>query len=289
MTLWKLLEWGKKELAQDNVPEAELSAWYLLQYICKLRGQLLSRSDFFLHKEDVVESDLKDDYATAINRRKQRIPLEYITGETEFMGIPFMVNESVLIPRQDTETVVEHILPTCTNKRVLDMCTGSGCIGLSIAVLAKPKSVVLCDISKEALEVAESNMRQLGDLPDYEICPDVSICQGDLFKNINDHFDVIVSNPPYIETMQTKVLMPEVRDNEPMMALDGGEDGLTFYRRIIEESPLYLSKQGVLCFEIGYDQGISVSELMKKQGFTDVDVLKDLAGNDRIVSGVWTK
>ena len=184
----------------------------------------------------------------------------------------------MLIPRQDTECLVEQVLPFCPGKKVLDLCTGSGCIGISLAVLGGPAAVVLADVSGEALKVAEKNAENHGVKPVF--------CQGDLFENVPaDLFDVIVSNPPYIASEEIQKLMPEVQDHEPVLALDGREDGLYFYRKIIELSSSYLADQGMLAFEIGYDQGESVAELMRKKGFQQVEVKKDLAGLDRIVTG----
>lgn len=285
MTLEQLLGWGEEELEKAGVPEAGLSAWYLLQACLQTENRSFSRSDYFLHKTDEAEEDLHNLYERYVAHRRQRIPLEYITGSTEFMGLPFVVNEHVLVPRQDTETLVELIYPLCEGRRVLDLCTGSGCIGLSIGIYGKPSGLVLSDISKDALMVAEENLSCLRELPEGNSLSAVEVIQSDLFENIEGVFDVIVSNPPYIESDVVPGLMPEVSRYEPVNALDGGKDGLDFYREIIRMAPDYLNKDGILCFEIGYNQGESVSDLMKKRGFIDVRIDQDLAGNDRIVKG----
>ena len=206
--------------------------------------------------------------------------MQYLTGSTEFMGLPFFVNESVLIPRQDTEVLVETALammkPEC---RLLDMCTGSGCILLSLAKLGTVAEGVGVDISEGALKVAERNRENLG-------LPQVRLVHSNLFESVEGVFDMIVSNPPYIPTEDIEDLMREVRDHEPHLALDGSKDGLLFYRKLAEESGRYLVPGGSLLFEIGYDQGEAVSQLLDQAGFKDIHVKKDLAGLDRVVYAV---
>lgn len=273
MTLQQILQWGAGWLKEREVPEADLNAWYLFSDCFEME-----RSSYFLHQEEEADAEKESKFRQMIEKRGQRIPLEYILGYTEFMGLRFEVDSHVLIPRQDTECLVEQVLPFCRGKKVLDLCTGSGCIGISLAVLGKPAGVVLADVSREALEVAEKNAENHG--------VKAVFCQGDLFENVPaDLFDVIVSNPPYIASEEIQKLMPEVQDHEPVLALDGKEDGLYFYRKIIDLSPSYLAEQGMLAFEIGYDQGESVAELMRQKGFQQVEVKKDLAGLDRIVTG----
>lgn len=289
MTIEQMLKWGEGELTQAGVPEAGPGAWYLLRACFEQRhsshAREFGRSDYFLRKEEEVPDGRQREYREWIGRRKRREPLEYITGYTEFMGITFFVNENVLIPRQDTETLVEQIYPLCEGKRVLDLCTGSGCIGLSIAVFGRPSHLVLSDISAEALCVAEKNRRHIIKQDKYRLSSEVVFVCGDLFDRIGGTYDVIVSNPPYIETDVISRLMPEVREFEPVLALNGGGDGLEFYRRIISAAPGYLSAEGMLCMEIGYNQGESVSALMREHGFENIGIRKDLAGNDRMVSG----
>ena len=292
MIMADLLAWGERELEQAGVPEAQLSAWYLFQdcfqntgSVCESSSSTFRRSDYFMRKEEEVCEKQRRRYAEVVKLRKSRMPLEYVIGHTEFMGLVFEVNEHVLIPRQDTETLVEVVYPLCRGKRVLDLCTGSGCIGLSIGVLGKPSVLVMSDCSPEALCVAEQNKKRLM----REDCglPHIELVCSDLFEHIDGVFDMIVSNPPYIETTVIRELMPEVKQFEPQLALDGGSDGLAVYRRLIEEAPLHLCEGGMLWLEIGYNQGNSVSALMKRQGFADVRVRKDLAGNDRVISGTF--
>lgn len=271
MTLSELLKKGERTLEKAGVPEARVNAWYLLSFVTGM-----TKSAFFLKNEEEAEN-WQSLYEEVLKQRMTRKPLEYITHETEFMGLPFYVDERVLIPRQDTECLVEEVLPLVKGKDVLDLCTGSGCIGVSLGALAECRSVTLADLSQGALHVAGNNAQTN--------CVEVSLVQGDLFENIKDKFDVIVSNPPYIATKDVGNLMPEVRDYEPQMALDGAEDGLFFYRRIMETSSQFLRNEGWLCFEIGYDQGESVSSLMRAAGFHEVTIKKDLAGLNRVVLG----
>ena len=215
-----------------------------------------------------------------IAKRAQRIPLQHITGEQEFMGLTFRVNEHTLIPRQDTEILVEEaMLYLHDGMRILDMCTGSGCILLSLLKYSNECEGVGVDISEQALAVARENATRLG--------LKAGFVQSDLFEQVQGRFDMLVSNPPYIATKEIETLMPEVREHEPMQALDGMEDGLYFYRKIVEKSADYLYNGARLYFEIGYDQGEAVSTLMREKGYQDVKVIKDYAGLDRVVVGKW--
>ena len=229
--------------------------------------------------ENVRADDLLKEYELAVKKRAEHIPLQYIVGETEFMGLKFKVNSNVLIPRQDTETLVEEALKKVKpGMKVLDMCTGSGCIIISILHNVEGVKGYAVDISKQAVNVAKENAK-LNEVP-------VLFERSDLFEMVTEKFDVIVSNPPYIPTDVIPQLMPEVQVFEPVEALDGKEDGLYFYRKIVEQSRDYLNPGGYLMFEIGYDQGKDVSEMMTDAGFSDVCVKKDLAGNDRVVTGM---
>lgn len=289
MTLRQMLEQGRLQLFRAEVPEPEENAWYLLQSCFSDKDFSYRRSDYFLHQEDEADESVQRRFYEAVKKRSCRIPLEYVLGYTEFMGLVFEVNENVLIPRQDTELLVETATPLCNGKRVLDLCTGSGCIGLSIAVAGTPDEVVLSDISEKALEMAGKNLlrlqREYGRL--LHTKQGISMICGDLWVPVQGTFDVIVSNPPYIETGEIPELMPEVKDFEPASALDGGLEGMDFYHRIVERASEYLNREGMLCLEIGYNQGESVRRLMEKQGFSDVRVSKDLAGHDRVVAGKY--
>lgn len=289
MTLRQMLEQGRLELIQAGVPEPEENAWYLMQSCFSDKDFSYRRSDYFLHQEDEADETVQRRFFTAVQKRSQRIPLEYILGYTEFMGLVFEVDENVLIPRQDTELLVETAVPFCAGKRVLDLCTGSGCIGLSIAVAGTPDEVILSDISEKALETAGRNLQRLQ--REYGLLlhtkQGISIICGDLWESVQGTYDVIVSNPPYIETREIPELMPEVKTYEPKSALDGGVEGMDFYHRIVERALEYLNQGGMLFLEIGYNQGESVRTLMKRQGFSDVRVSKDLAGHDRVVAGKY--
>jgi release factor glutamine methyltransferase len=216
-----------------------------------------------------------------IEKRALRIPLQHITGVQEFMGLEFKVNEHTLIPRQDTEILVEEAMRhMCDGMRLLDMCTGSGCILLSLLKYSNECEGIGVDISENALVVARENALRLG--------LDATFLAGNLFEPVEGRglFDMIVSNPPYIETSVIPTLMPEVREHEPLNALDGSEDGLYFYREIVDKAINYLRKGGYLFFEIGYNQGKAVSKLMCDAGFCQINIIKDYAGLDRVVMGI---
>lgn len=281
LTLKQLYKVGTVKLAEEGIEEFSLDAWYLLEYVTGV-----SKAMYFAEPERAVSEDNADRYIDCIRRRAAHIPLQHITGEQEFMGYPFCVNEHVLIPRQDTEVLVEEAIQVMRPKmKVLDMCTGSGCIVLSILKMCREKYYMTdlqgigADVSEEALKVARENGRRLG-VP-------VTWIQSDLFAKIpeEEKYDVIVSNPPYIETAVIDTLQEEVRLHDPYIALDGKEDGLYFYRRIISEAGKYLKPQGKLMFEIGCDQAEAVEELMKNAGYEQITVKKDLAGLDRVVYG----
>lgn len=275
MTMEALLQQGVATLEQAEIMNAELDARYLLEHILQIR-----RVDFFLDRQREVSTEQQEAYMHKIDLRATHVPLQHILGNQEFMGYEFLVNEHVLIPRQDTEVLVETALPLVDGKRVLDLCTGSGCIIISLSKMGHLQQAVGVDLSEEALSVAKENARMLE--------ADVTFLHSDLFEQVTGVYDVIVSNPPYIETETIAGLMEEVRDHEPRMALDGGRDGLDFYRRIVQDSVSYLADGGYLCFEIGCEQGQAVRTLLEEQGFTECRIVKDLAGLDRVVYGQWS-
>lgn len=269
---------GEKILNRAGIADAKTDAWLLLEMVCRIEGNYDFRSFYYLHMEEEVPEEQIHEYEITLKKRAEHVPLQYIVGETEFMGLKFKVNSSVLIPRQDTETLVEEAIKAVEpGMRVLDLCTGSGCIIVGILHNVPDVTGMAVDISKQALNVAKENAKQ-NDVP-------VLFERSDLFDNVSGVYDVIVSNPPYIPTEVIAGLMPEVRDFEPMEALDGKEDGLYFYRRIVAECADYLAPGGWLLFEIGYDQGEAVSGMLRAAGFLDVAVIRDLAGNDRVVKG----
>jgi len=269
-TYRKILQDAREFLKKAGIPEADIDAWYLFAHVFGI-----SRADYFLHEQDECPKDRILIYKNLLEKRAARIPLQYIIGKQDFMGMEFEVNENVLIPRQDTEVLVEEVLKVCKGKSVLDLCTGSGCIVISLAKYGDLKYAVGSDISEKALQVARKNAERLN--------INVTFICSDLFENIEGKYDIIVSNPPYIKSEDFLTLMPEVRDHEPKLALEAGTDGLVYYKRIISDLPKFLNPGGHVFFEIGFDQGKAVSELLTKAGFTDIYVKKDLSGLDRVV------
>lgn len=273
MTYKEALTNGVQVLEKAEIDTARIDAWYLLENTCNI-----NRQHYYLNEDGELTEEEQHEYQLAIHKRAEHVPLQYIIGEQEFMGMTFKVNPNVLIPRQDTETLVEEALKLCKpNGRVLDLCTGSGCIIISLVRHLPDLEAYAGDISKQALNTAKENAKTYQTAVTFE--------KSDLFEAFSGKFDMIVSNPPYIPTAEIANLMPEVRDFEPMEALDGQEDGLYFYRKIVAGSVEYLKEDGYLCLEIGYDQASAVTEMMKKFGFKEITVLKDLAGLDRVVRG----
>ena len=274
MTLREAYEYGQKRLQTAEIEDAVIDAWYLLEFVTGI-----SRAMYFLRMNENMSPEQEEQYKNYLETRANHIPLQHITGVQEFMGLEFCVNEHVLVPRQDTEVLVESVLEVLTpGMDVLDMCTGSGCIIISLAKLGKAVKATGVDISEEALKVAKKNVEKLE--------AEVALLHSDLFENVDGKYDVIVSNPPYIRTAVIKELKEEVKFHDPFLALDGKEDGLFFYRKIVDESLNYLKPSGKLYFEIGHDQGEDVKQLMENAGFFNVTVKKDLAGLDRVVYGM---
>lgn len=349
-----VLNYGKKILKNAGIVEADLDAWYLFEqsfgisraqyFLCARENIVGSTAQKIAVQEqhgDLLESGnalecaelwLKEKlsaYENALKKRAARIPLQQIIGQQEFMGLSFFVNEHVLIPRQDTETLVELVLQEQKDKdiSILDMCTGSGCIAVSLKKLGGYAHVEGADISEESLKVAKRNSEEILENNDVnndavssrteqiQNCTNltnnqnkqdnseermvseasklsqagVTFRHSDMFSNFpeTEQFDVIVSNPPYIPSAVIEELEPEVRDHEPRGALDGTADGLYFYRILAEECAKHLTPGGHVYFEIGYDQGMAVKELLDNHGFKDTRVIQDLAGKDRVVCGAW--
>lgn len=282
LTYTEIYHWGCGQLSAAGIDEAKTDARLLLEWCCGTdRNTLLAHGDRGISEEEY------DRYADCIARRKAHVPLQHITGEQDFMGLTFVVNSNVLVPRQDTEVLVEEVMRHLHDgMRILDMCTGSGCILLSLLHYSNDCTGVGIDISADALRTAAKNTERILGTQAIEQSK-VILRQHNLFEGweCQDKFDIIVSNPPYIKTDVIESLMPEVRDYEPHLALDGGVDGLAFYRRIIERAGEFLTGGGMLFFEIGYDQGEEVSRLMEEAGYIDIEVIKDFAGLDRVVFG----
>lgn len=278
----ELYDRGIKELSLKNIPDPRIDAGLLLEYVCKT-----DKNTLYLKPDLEVTKKQAEEYSSLLKKRMEHIPLQYLTGEQEFMGLTFLVNENVLIPRQDTECLVEVVLKQLHDgMRILDMCTGSGCILISLLHYSNDCEGVGADLSKEALKVAGQNAERLGNNGITEKM-NISFMHSDLFEQIEGKFDIIVSNPPYIRTDVIKTLMDEVKNYEPLMALDGKTDGLYFYKRIIKEAKPHLNRGGQLFFEIGYDQGEAVKNLMQENGYTDINLQKDLSGLDRVVYGTF--
>ena len=274
MTIHELLELGSKNLREARQEEPKALAKRILAFLLKKDVSYLS-----IHPEEIVETKIETDFNEAIQKKQEGIPLQYITNMQEFMGINFYVDENVLIPRPDTEVLVEEVIKLAKEKEniaILDMCTGSGAIAIALAEYLTNAKITASDKSKKALVVAQKNAKNTK--------ASIQFIESDLFGNIKDKFDIIVSNPPYIESDVIKCLDKEVQ-KEPMMALDGGKDGLDFYRKIAKQARAYLNEDGYLALEIGYNQKEKVKELLKKEGYREIYSKKDFGDNDRIVIG----
>ena len=272
----KLYHIGKEQLQKAGITDAELDARLLLEFICHT-----DRNALYAHGDQEIEDEKMHDFLQLIEKRAVHIPLQHLTGEQNFMGLDFLVNEHVLIPRQDTEILVEEIMRDLHDGiRILDMCTGSGCILLSLLHYSNDCSGVGVDVSEDALAVARQNADRLAG-------KQAGFIQSDLFEKVEGSFDLIVSNPPYIRSQEIAGLMPEVREHEPHLALDGKDDGLHFYREIIKGAMPHLKRGGQLFFEIGYDQREAVQALLAANGYTEIAVVKDYAGLDRVVYGTF--
>lgn len=269
-TYKELLQTAREFLAMKGIADADIDAWYLLAHVFGM-----NRADFLMHGDEKVPEDKTKLYKELLERRAFHVPLQYIIGTQEFMGLELEVNENVLIPRQDTELLVEEVLKVCKGKSVIDVCTGSGCIIIALMKLGNIKNAVGTDISEEALQIAGRNAKR------HNV--DVKFIQSDLFNNVEGSYDIVISNPPYIRSDEIRSLMPEVKDYEPKGALDGGLSGLIFYERIIHDADRFLNPEGYIFFEIGYDQGEEVSNMLYEAGFVDIIVKKDLSKLDRVV------
>ncbi len=266
-------------LQEAGVENEEFESGYLLDFACGT-----NRSFYLLHKNEEMPGEAEVQFFALVAQRCLRIPLQQLTGEQEFMGLPFVVNKDVLIPRQDTELLCETAIAKINERskkgaglRILDLCTGSGCIAVSLKAFCPAAEVVAVDVSPAALVGAKgaAEWNQTG----------IGFLEGDLFASVQGGFDFIVSNPPYIPAGIIRELMPEVSVHEPVLALDGGADGLAFYRRIAAESVGFLRPGAELLLEIGHDQAAAVSGLLEAAQFEEITIRQDLAGLDRVVSG----
>lgn len=269
----ELYDYGVSMLTQEQLAEASLDARLLLEYVCHT-----SQTTLLAHGDREVDAKEEENYKALLEKRRKHIPLQHLTGEQMFMGLRFVVNAHVLVPRQDTEILVEEAMRELHDgMSVLDMCTGSGCILLSLLQYSNDCRGVGVDISPEALLVAQENAKLLGIAAEFRA--------GNLFSALmpQEKFDLLISNPPYIESEVIPTLMEEVRCHEPQGALDGGSDGLDFYRRISLEAKPYLYRGARIFLEIGCNQAEAVSGILIKEGYQDIEVVKDFAGLDRVV------
>jgi len=275
-----MLTKARQMLKNEGVGEYQLDAQlFMMKATGFTKVQLFTKNDYCLNNNEA------EDFWDMVNKRAKRIPTQYIIGNCQFMGLDFLVSEGVLIPRQDTEILVETILEYRKNNEInniIDIGTGSGCIPISLLSYGINNAIAV-DISNDAIEVAKKNAAL------NKVLNRIQFINSNLFEALGEEyygkFDAIVSNPPYIAKDIIKGLMPEVKDFEPMIALDGGDDGLDFYKKIVPEGKKYLSSNGWMFFEIGYDQGVAVSRLLEEEGFHKIEVIKDLAGLDRVVLG----
>lgn len=279
-TVKEAREYGLKELKEVNNPSLDRDL--LLSHVIGL-----SRNEMIMYQDREITTEEADRYRKLIKERKTFKPVSYILGKREFMGLDFKVTEDTLIPRADTEVLVEEaekIIKSENRKfEIIDMCTGTGAVGISLVRRNENVNALISDVSEKALEVAKFNVKNLG------VDDRVEIIKSDLFEDIKTYkgFDMIVSNPPYIKRSELKTLMKDVREYEPSIALDGGEDGLDFYRRIADKARKYLKNKGSLLFEIGMTQGEDVKHMLKEYGYSDISVIKDYAGKNRVVSAKY--
>ena len=284
MNIGEVLKYAYDILKKENIDTYMLDAQLLLQKVLK-KDKLF----IILNRNETLSKDEEEEFLKLINLRKDKMPVKYILGECEFMGLNFYVKEGVLIPRADTEILVEEVIKEIKENnynRICDVCCGSGAIGVSIGKYIENSTVDCYDISDIAIEVTGKNIER------FSLKDRVTVEKSDLLTvaiKQNKKFDVIVSNPPYIKEEVIPTLMEDVKDYEPYIALCGGIDGLDFYRKITNQSLEILENNGLLAFEIGYDQGEAVKELLIENGFTDVRVINDLAGLNRVVIGKINK
>ncbi len=300
---------GRAELTGAGVPDADNDAFLLLEHVTGV-----GKTGYYADPDAVLSKEHAEAYFSLIKRRAKRVPLQHLTGSWDFMGFNFAVDSRALVPRQDTEILAEHALDIIKRRisvqdslsrqmsatvdtgrqtdapagtgdgifpKILDIGTGTGCVLISLMKLGNIKDATGTDISDDALEVAAENCRRLGVSP--------RLIKSDVFENVSGRYDLIVSNPPYIPTGEIENLDDEVRLYDPVIALDGGRDGLYFYRRIVGEAPRYLTDGGSLCLEIGVNEAGAVTEMMSATGFTGVTVIKDMRGIDRVVSGSYNR
>lgn len=275
MTIAQILRKSIQLLKQNNIENSNILSKVLLMYVTKQTKEYL-----IINNNEELTEEAQEKYFKHIEQIIKGKPIQYITGHQEFMKLDFWINENVLIPQPDTEILVEEVLELCNEDKeykILDLCTGSGIVGIAVAKNLNSCKVVLSDISQLALEVATKNAKF------HKIENKVKIIQSDMFNSINGEFDIIVSNPPYIETDIISTLDKNVQ-NEPIIALDGGKDGLNFYRDIAQNSYKYIKKNGYLCVEIGYKQKENIINILEEtKKYENIYCKKDLSENNRVI------
>ena len=280
-TIFECMKEAERYLQDMGRPDSSIDARLLMKHILGFDDTRL-----LLERLKRIDVEAKQKYETVVKKRGAGIPLQHITLSQEFMGIDFIVSPAVLIPRQDTETLVEEIIKEAREnnyKSAVDIGTGSGCISISLATYINDISIVAIDLSQEALEIARKNVKQ------HDLEERIKLIKSNVFEDYasDNKVDIIVSNPPYISKLDVETLMIEVIGYEPRMALTDEGDGLEFYRRISKEAVNHLSKGGMIAYEIGYDQGKAVCDILVKMGYSNIKLIPDLTGKDRVVTAKW--
>lgn len=279
LSLRELLNLGTEQLEANGVENARGDALELINMVKKV-----DKTDMLLYPDMKFSKAEAEEVKKLFDKRAERIPLQHILGKACFYGHEFYVNENVLIPRFDTEIIVDEVLKYIKNERrgealkILDMCTGSGCIAISLAMENEKLECLGADISLQALEIAQKNKKSLK-------AGNVDLIQSDLFSKVEGKFDIIVSNPPYIDKKELNDLSPEVAEHDPHLALFAEDGGLYFYHKIAKEAGAFLNVKGKIFFEIGYDQAEDVAGILSNEGYSDICLIKDYGGNDRVIIG----
>lgn len=280
-SIFEWIKWGEMTLKANERPDSAIDAKLLMKHLLGF-----DETQLLLERHKPLQESLQETYKALIEKRSSGLPLQQLTGVQEFMGLEFMVNEHVLIPRQDTETLIETLLEqnkVSSFEKGIDIGTGTGCISVSLAHYLPNLKMCAIDISEEALKVAEQNIQK------HEVQNRVFTLKSNVLEDYpkDELVDLIVSNPPYISKEDVETLMIEVIGHEPRGALTDEGDGLSFYRRISKDAKRYLKENGVIAYEIGYNQGEAVTTILKEEGYSHIKLVKDLSGHDRVITAQW--